>query len=166
MQVSHGSVYLRGTTWTINYTVGGRRMREAIGPSKKLAEMVLKKRVTEAIENRWFDKRNVGNTPFSEFAELYITRHISLLKSPKTERVRVLFWKREFGNRPIGQITRAELQDWQARKRQTNKPATVNRIMCRLRNMFNKAVEWELLVHEEFYRSRSFNLYLAKRITR
>jgi integrase len=109
------------------------------------AEMVLKKRVTEAIENRWFDKRNVGVVPFSEFAETYINRHVALLKSPKTERVRVLFWKREFGNRPIGQLTRAELQDWQARKRQTNKPATVNRIMCRLRNMFNKAVEWELL---------------------
>lgn len=130
MQVSQGSVYLRGATWTINYTVGGRRVREAIGPSKKLAEMVLKKRVTEAIENRWFDKRNVGFTPFSEFAETYITRHIALLKSPKTERVRVLFWKREFGNRPIGQITRAELQDWQARKRLKNKPATVNRIMA------------------------------------
>lgn len=145
MQVSRGSVYLRGKTWTINYTAGGRRVREAIGPSRKLAEMVLKKRVTEAIENRWFDKRNVGNTPFSEFVELYITRHIGLLKSAKTERDRVLFWQREFGNRPIGQITRAELQDWQARKRQVNKPATVNRIMCRLRHMFNKAVEWELL---------------------
>jgi integrase len=145
MEVSRGSIYLRGKTWTINYTVGGRRVREAIGASRKLAEMVLKKRVTEAIENRWFDKRNVGTTPFSELADIYIGRHVALLKSPKTERVRVLFWKREFGNRPIGQITRAELQDWQARKRQTNKPATVNRIMCRLRNMFNKAVEWELL---------------------
>ena len=145
MQVSHGSVYLRGKTWTVNYAVAGRRVREAVGSSKKLAEMVLKKRVTEAIENRWFDKRTVGNTPFSEFADTYISRHITLLKAPKTESVRVLFWKREFGNRPIGQITRAELQDWQARKRQTNKPATVNRIMCRLRNMFNKAVEWELL---------------------
>jgi integrase len=145
MQVSQGSVYLRGETWTINYTVGGRRMREAIGPSKKLAEMVLKKRVTEAIENRWFDKRNVGTTSFSELVEIYITRHIELLKSAKTERVRALFWKREFGTRPVGQITRAELQDWQARKRKTNKPATVNRIMCRLRHIFNKAVEWELL---------------------
>ncbi len=54
MRVSRGSIYLRGQTWTINYTVGGRRVREAIGTNKKLAEMVLSKRVTEAIENRWF----------------------------------------------------------------------------------------------------------------
>jgi integrase len=145
MSVSSGTLYQRGKTWTINYTMSGRRVREAIGPSRKLAEMVLKKRVTEAIEGRWFDKRNIGLTSFSEFAEIYLTRHISLLKSTKTERDRVLFWKREFGTRPLGQITRAELQDWQARKRQINKPATVNRIMCRLRHMFNKAVEWELL---------------------
>jgi hypothetical protein len=145
MSVSNGTIYLRRGTWTIGYTFDGRRVREAIGPSKKLAEMVLKKRVTEAIENRWFDKRNVGHTPFSEFAETYIARHVALLKSPKTERVRTLFWKRQFGNRPIGQIARAELQDWQAQKHQTNKPATVNRMMCRLRNMFNKAVEWEVL---------------------
>jgi integrase len=145
VSASSGTVYLRGETWTINYTVDGRRIREAIGGSKKLAEVVLKKRVTEAIENRWFSKRNVGLTPFSEFADTYISRHVSLLKAAKTEKVRALFWKREFGNRPIGQITAAELQDWQARKHQTNKPATVNRMMCRLRHMFNKAVEWELL---------------------
>jgi hypothetical protein len=145
VSASGGTVYLRGETWTINYTVDGRRVREAIGGSKKLAEMVLKKRVTDAIENRWFNKRNVGLTPFSEFADTYIARHVSLLKAANTENVRALFWKREFGNRPIGQITSGELQDWQARKRQTNKPATVNRMMCRLRHMFNKAVEWEVL---------------------
>jgi hypothetical protein len=102
MRVSSGTIYLRGKTWTIGYTVGGRRVREAVGSNKKLAEMVLKKRVTEAIENRWFDKRNVGVMPFSELAEIYIARHITLLKSPVTERDRVLFWKREFGSRPIG----------------------------------------------------------------
>jgi integrase len=145
MQVSRGSVYRRGEVWTINYTAGGRRVREAIGTNRLMAEAVLKKRVVEAIEDRHFDKRNVGRVPFSEFAETYITRCTSVLKSAHSERNRVLFWKDVFGNRPIGQITAAEIQDWQARKRQVNKPATVNRILCRLRHMLNKAVEWEQL---------------------
>jgi integrase len=106
---------------------------------------MLKKRIVEAIEGRHFNVRNEGRIPFSEFATTYTERCISVLKSTKTERNRVQFWVREFGGRPIGQITRAELQDWQARKRQTSKPATVNRIMCRLRHMFNRAVDWELL---------------------
>ncbi len=145
MQVSRGTVYLRRGTWTIGYTVGGRRMREAIGSNRLIAEAVLKKRIVNAIEDRHFDKRNVGNLPFSEFADLYFGRCISVLKSTKTERVRVDYWKRILHNRPLGQITAAELQDWQAKKRATCKPATVNRLMCRLRHMLNKAVEWELL---------------------
>jgi integrase len=145
MQVSRGTVYLRGGVWTINYTVAGRRIREAVGGNRQMAEAVLKKRIVEAIEDRHFDKRNVGRVPFSEFAATYITRCTSLLKSAKTEYDRVQFWVREFGTRPIGQITRAELQDWQARLRQTRKPATVNRCMCRLRHMFNRAVDWDLL---------------------
>jgi len=138
-------VYLRAGTWTIGYTVGGRRFREAIGSNRQLAEAVLKKRVINAIENRHFDVLTIGVMPFAEFADLYISRHISVLKSITTERDRALFWRRRFGSRPIGQITPAELQDWQAQKRQTSKPATVNRMMCRLRHMFNKAVEWGLI---------------------
>jgi integrase len=154
MQVSRGTIYLRGKTWTIGYTVGARRVREAIGTNRQLAEAVLKKRIVEAIEDRHFDKRNVGNLPFSEFAESYFGRCIPVLKSTKTERVRVDYWKRIFGNRPLGQITAAELQDWQANKRATCKPATVNRLMCRLRHMFNRAVEWELLDESPMRRIR------------
>lgn len=145
MQVSRGTVYLRGKTWTIGYIVAGRRVREAIGTNRQMAEAVLKKRIVQALEGRHFNVRNEGRIPFSEFAKIYAERCISVLKSMKTERDRVQFWVREFGSRPIGQITRAEIQDWQARKRQTCKPATVNRIMCRLRHMFNRAVDWELL---------------------
>ena len=129
----------------INYTVDHRRVRESIGTNRQMAEAILKKRIVEAIEGRHFNVRNEGRIPFSEFATTYINRCISVLKSVKTERNRVNFWIREFGNRPIGQITHAELQDWQARKRQVNKPATVNRIMSRLRHMLNMAVQWQVL---------------------
>src|SRR5271169_5429141 len=126
MEVSRGTVYLRGTTWTVGYTVGGRRVREAIGSNRQMAEAVLKKRIVECIENRHFDRRNTGRIPFSEFADTYMDRCISVLKSANTERIRVLCWQRFFGNRPIGQITTAELQDWQAQRRSTNnKPATI-----------------------------------------
>ena len=145
MQVSRGTVYLRGKSWTIGYSVGHVRFREAIGTNRQMAEAMLKKRIVEAIEGQHFNVRNEGRISFSQFAATYIERCISVLKSAKTERDRVNFWVREFGNRPIGQITLAELQDWQARKRQINKPATVNRILCRLRHLLNKAVEWQLL---------------------
>jgi integrase len=156
MQVSRGTIYLRRGTWTIGYTVGGRRVREAIGTNRQIAEAVLKKRIVECIEDRHFDKRVVGNLPFSEFADLYLVRCISVLKSSsvRTERDRTAYWRGVFGNRPLGQITAAELQDWQAERRPLNKPATVNRLMGRLRHMFNRAVEWELLDESPMRRIR------------
>jgi len=141
MQVSRGSVYLRNGIWTIGFTCGGKRVREAVGTNRQMAEAVLKKRIVEAIEGRHFNMRKEGRIPFSECAQTYIPRCIAALKSARGERDRVNVWVREFGNRAIGQITQVELQDWQARKRQSNKPATVNRMLCRLRHMLNKAVE-------------------------
>jgi integrase len=145
MLVSRGTVYLRRGTWNIGYTVGGRRMREAIGSNRQMAEAVLKKRIVEAIEDRHFDRRNTGRIQLSEFADIYMDRCISVLKSIKTERIRVQYWKRTFGTRPIGQITLSELQDWQAQKRTINKPATINLMLGRLRHMFNCAIEWGML---------------------
>jgi len=144
-RVSRGSVYLRAGTWTIGFTVDGRRYREAIGGSKKLAEMILRKRLTEAIEGRYFNARKVCRLSFADFAEIYLERATALLKSPSSERIRVRFWVREFGSRLLSDITRAELEAWQRGRLQRNKPSTVNRYLCRLRHMFNRAVEWELL---------------------
>ena len=68
----HGSVYLRANLWTIDFTINGRRVREGIGTNRRQAEMVLAKRMSEAIEGRYFNKRNLGLMPFKEFADKYL----------------------------------------------------------------------------------------------
>src|SRR5437870_13037327 len=83
--------------------------------------------------------------PFNEFAEMYLEREGPLLKSIRTERNRVLAWAREFGNRPLGQITREEIEAWRRERMTTSRPATINRDLSRLRRMFSLAVEWGLL---------------------
>src|SRR5947209_1216311 len=95
--MSTGTIYQRGDTWTIDFTVSGRRVRENVGPNKRLAEMVLKKRMTEALENRYFKKRNVGNMSFTVFGELYLERVTASQKSARSERLRVKKWMRHFG---------------------------------------------------------------------
>ena len=74
----HGSVYLRGNLWTIDFTINGRRVREGIGTNRRQAEMVLAKRMSEAIEGRYFSKRNLGLMPFKEFADKYLEEVIRL----------------------------------------------------------------------------------------
>src|SRR6184192_1060233 len=141
-----GTIYRRGQSWCVGFTVNGRRVRETVGPNKKIAERVLSLRMTQVLENRYFPpNRQLGRMPFKDFAQMYLEREGLLLKSIRTERNRVLAWAREFGSRPLGQITRAEIEAWRREKMTRCRPATINRDLSRLRHMLNIAVEWELL---------------------
>ena len=141
-----GTIYKRGNSWCVGFGVNGRRVRETVGPNKKIAERVLSLRMTQVLENRYFPpNRQLGRMPFKDFAQMYLEREDALLKSIRTERNRVLAWAREFGSRPLGQITRTEIEAWRGEKMTRCRPATINRDLSRLRRMFSLAVEWELL---------------------
>src|SRR6266566_3196603 len=141
-----GTIYRRGQSWCVGFTVNGRRVRETVGPNKRIAERVLSLRITQVLENRYFPpSRQLGRLPCKDFAQMYLEREGALLKSIRTERNRVLAWAREFGNRPLGQITRTEIEAWRREKMARCRPATINRDLSRLRHMLSLAVEWELL---------------------
>src|SRR5437762_11113433 len=144
--MGNGTIYKRGNSWCVGFTMKGRRYRETVGPNKKVAEKVLSLRMTQVLENRYFPpNRALGRMPFNEFAEMYLEREGPLLKSIRTERNRVLAWAREFGSRPLGQIARTEIEAWRRERMSKCRPATINRDLSRLRRMFSLAVEWELL---------------------
>jgi integrase len=144
--MGNGTIYRRGNSWCVGFTVNGRRVRETVGPNKKIAQKVLSLRMTQVLENRYFPpNRQLGRMPFKDFAQMYLEREGPLLKSIRTERNRVLAWAREFGSRPLGQITREEIEAWRRNKMTKCRPATINRDLSRLRRMFSLAVEWELL---------------------
>jgi integrase len=144
--MGNGTIYKRGNSWCVGFTVNGRRVRETVGPNKKIAEKVLGLRMTQVLENRYFPpNRALGRTPFNQFAEMYLERVVPLMKSIRTERDRVKPWMRQFATRPLGQITRAEIEVWRRERVSKCRPATINRDLSRLRHMFNVTVEWELL---------------------
>ena len=145
--MGNGTIYKRGGAWCVNFkTAEGRRVRETVGPNKRMAEKVLSLRMTQVLENRYFPaSRVLGRMPFNEFAQMYIDRVVPLLKSVRTESNRVASWVQVFGTRAIGQITRAEIEAWRLDRMVTRKPATINRDLSRLRRMLNVAVEWNLL---------------------
>src|SRR5437016_6755867 len=150
-----GTIYRRGQSWCVGFTVNGRRVRETVGPNKRIAERVLSLRMTQVLENRYFPpNRQLGRMPFKDFAQTYLEREGALLKSIRTERNRVLAWAREFGSRPLGQITRAEIEAWRREKMMKCRPATINRDLSRLRRMFSLAIEWDLLEESPMTGSR------------
>lgn len=121
----NGSIYKRGNAWCINFTtIEGRRVRETVGPNKRMAEKVLSLRLGQILENRYFPPQRVlGRMPFNEFAQMYLDRVVPLMKSMRTERNRVNAWVKEFGARPIARISRAEIEAWRREKMKTCKPA-------------------------------------------
>jgi hypothetical protein len=50
------SVFIKQDVYWIDYYVNGQRKRERIGPDKKLAETVLRKRKVEIAEGKYLDK--------------------------------------------------------------------------------------------------------------
>src|SRR5437879_3551894 len=137
-----GTIYRRGQSWCVGFTVNGRRVRETVGPNKRIAERVLSLRMTQVLENRYFPpNRQLGRMPFKDFAQMYLEREGPLLKSIRTERNRVLAWAREFRSRPLGQIARAEIEAWRRERRSKCRTSTINRFLSRLRRLFSLAVE-------------------------
>ena len=55
--------------------------------------------------------------PFKEFADKYLKEVVPLMRSVRSETIRVRRWTRDLGTRPLGQITRAELETWQRETR-------------------------------------------------
>ena len=67
--MGNGTIYKRGGAWCVNFTAnGGRRVRQTVGPNKKVAEKVLSLRITQVLENRYFPpNRQLGRMPFKKF---------------------------------------------------------------------------------------------------
>lgn len=68
-------VYKRGKIYYIDYYFNGERKREAIGPDKRLAEIVLKKRKVEIVEERYLDIKRHHKIKFEDFADEYLELH-------------------------------------------------------------------------------------------
>jgi hypothetical protein len=66
------SVFKKQGVYWIDYYVQGHRKRERIGPDKRLAETVLRKRKVEIAEGKYLDKRKVPRCTFQELSGFYL----------------------------------------------------------------------------------------------
>jgi hypothetical protein len=144
----------QGVYW-IDYYVSGHRKRERIGPDKRLAENVLRKRKVEIAEGKFLDRQRPVTTTFDDLADSYLTwiRPNDELGIPARKRS----WKSHdlyaigqlrayFGGNQLTAITPAmigQYRDWRrssiSRRKQPISVATVNRELSCLKRMFNVA---------------------------
>ncbi|MDD5679936.1 MAG: tyrosine-type recombinase/integrase [Candidatus Omnitrophica bacterium] len=137
-------IYRRGENWWIDFYARGNRVREKIGPIKKLAENALAKRRTEVIENKYFDIDNIPRIRLKEFAGTFLNSYCKPNKiswfNDDTYLRQILEF---FGDVYLDEITPVMIENLKAhRLSQGAKQATVNRVLACLRTMLNKAIEW------------------------
>jgi integrase len=144
----------QGAYW-IDYYINGRRKRERIGPDKRLAETVLRKRKVEIAEGKYLDKQRPITTTFDELADAYLqwimpdmARGIpARKKSWRSHDLYALGHLRPyFGGHRLTAITPMMVAQYQANRRAQRsrfgrpvRPATINRELAILRTMFNIA---------------------------
>jgi len=140
------SVYKRGKNWYIDFTFQRERVREMIGPSRKIADAVIAKRKAEIAENKFLDVRKEPDpVRFYDFAKEYL-QWSKANKKPSTYNRDLSLMRqlnREFETKAIQEITTWQIEKFKTRRKEEVKPASVNRELALIKHMFTKAVEWD-----------------------
>ncbi len=134
----------RGKIWYIDYRAGGRRYKEAIGPSKRLAVSVLAKRRTEIAENRFLDVAKARETTFEQLAEAYMDWAWVNKQSADRDERSIKTLARWFGGHLITAITPLALEKYKRQRSKEVSGSTVNRELACLKHMFSKGIAWDM----------------------
>lgn len=110
------AIIKKGDNWFIDYRVNGRRIREKIGASRKLAESVLAKRKLEVAEKRFLDVRKVSRETFREFSARYLEWIEGRIRTVKDDRHRVRRLLQTFGNMQLAEIDIAQAEKYMAKR--------------------------------------------------
>src|SRR5919108_1442097 len=94
----------QGVFW-IDYYVSGHRKRERIGPDKRLAETVLRKRKVEIAEGRFLERRRPITTTFDELAQEYLKYAQSNKRSWTRDKASIRMLTKMFGGKRLTEMT-------------------------------------------------------------
>jgi len=138
-------VFKKGKNWYIDYYIKGHRKRKKIGPSKKLAEQVLKDVQTKIAKKEYLGILEEKKILFEDFSEHY-------LEYSKANKSFSTYWRRDrfsvnnllsaFKGKYLFEITPQMIEKYKASRLEKVEPATVNRELACLKHMYTKAIEW------------------------
>ncbi len=140
------AVTRKGEDYYIDYYVYGRRKREKIGPSRALAETVLKKRKVEIAEGKYLDIKREKKLRFDDFAIQYLNMYCKTNHKnwQRTDASNIRLLKKHFSGKYLHEITSKDIEQYKADRLNEVTPSTVNRGLACLKSMYNRAIEWEL----------------------
>jgi integrase len=148
-------VFKKQSVYWIDYYVSGHRKRERIGPDKRLAETVLKKRKVEIAEGKFLDRQRPVTTTFDELADADYTYvvHQQRKRSWPRDRASIRALTAYFGGKRLTEITPALIEQYRAWRREgvsrrgrSLTPTSVNRELACLKRMFTVVIKGLLVL--------------------
>lgn len=135
--------------YKIEYKDGsGKRHRNLIKGSRTFAEEVLKKKLAEAAEGKYFPDRIKRRITFKEIAEQYWKLHGSLTKSAPKMIYNYNIIVAHFGNKKISDITSSMIQEFYNQKVIERTSSTANRYFTLTRAIINYGLKNKLYIGE------------------
>lgn len=129
--------------WWVDFYANGKRKREKVGTSHKLAQEVLAKRKVEIAEGKFFPERHKKSITFSEMADLYWELHGKQTPSATPIFYQLRLLKAFFGDKTLDQVSVPDVIQYLNGVKEKHSAATANRHHNTLRAIFNRAIEWE-----------------------
>lgn len=150
-------IFEKRNKWWIDYRSEGRRIRIAIGTSKKLAQSVLSKKLTEIAENRHLDVQRTQKVKFEDFVNDYIELHAKHKKSFRSSYLNsIKQLLGAFSGRFLDEIDAYSIATYKNKRQQAVSDASVNRELACLKSIFNKAIEWQKIKESPASRIKLF----------
>lgn len=142
-------------SWGIDYVdPSGKRVKKIIG-SRKLAEKVLRQKLTEIEEGRYFPKSR--RVLFQDFVGTFLKHCKGRIKDStlETHGCRLKSLQAFFDDCLLSQINIKMAEEYISKRLSEVSNSTVNREMTLLKNMLNRAVEWEVIAENPIARMKA-----------
>ena len=143
-----GAVFLRGNSWVCEYRVNGKVKRKTLGKkgiiTKTQAREILRK-IEQKIRLGQYDMINNHIPTLKDFVEMYIQYIRDTLQRRAWYRYQYGLKRLVdiYGNKRLSEINSKDIDDYKSLRLKDAQPATINRELSALRQLFNLAKRWK-----------------------
>lgn len=136
------AIFKKRGEYYIDYYAHGRRVREKVGPSLRLARLAEMKRKAELAEGKFFPARAKPAPTFAEAADLYWELHASKTAGAHATVYMLRALAAAFGKKRLDQLSVPDIHRWRNSVTERSTGAYANRLHVVLRAVINRAIEW------------------------
>jgi len=136
-------LYKRKNIWYLDFTIEGKRIRKAVGTSKKEAQQALDIAKGKVLSGKFDIREFDPSITLQELADLYIPYAKANKKSWERDLTSLRSLLPVFGEKMLKDITPFDVEKYKLDRKERVTPATVNRELALIKHMFNLAIKWK-----------------------